>query len=89
MIKLAHICCPLRVVIGYIPTNQRISGDIQQLEYTSYALKQLKCKDSLKSGEFMIILGNSSTQGKKEYFFNYKAYVLNTETLDFESLESK
>ena len=87
VIKLAHICCPLRIVIGYVPLEQRTCADTKRLAYVSSALKLLKCKDNLKNGEFMVILGNCNTKNKEEYFFNYKAYVFNTETWCFESLD--
>ena len=88
VIKLAHICCPLRVVIGYVPVDQREKGDEARLAYAADALGQLKCRDNLRSGEFMVILGNSGTAGKEERFFNYKAYVLNPEEFRFEPLEN-
>ena len=88
VIKLAHICCPLRVVIGYVPLEQRTCGDAERLAYVSSALKLLKCRENLKNGEFMVILGNSNTKNQEEHFFNYKAYILNAETLCFETLNS-
>lgn len=88
VIKLAHICCPLRVVIGYVPMSKRVCGDRERLEYATAALKQLKCRENLKNGEFMVVLGNCNTEGKPEHFFNYKAYVLNQQSLDFESLDN-
>ena len=88
VIKLSHICCPLRVVIGYVPMEQRPFGDIERLAYVTTAIKQLKCKDNLKIGSFMIILGNSNTKNKKENFFNYNAYILNPDNLNFESLDN-
>ena len=87
VVKLAHICCPLRVVIGYVPMKNRESEDVIRLNYVSETLKELECKENLKNGEFMIILGNSSTGGREENYFNYKAYILNTETFLFEKLE--
>ncbi len=85
VIKLAHICCPLRVVIGYMPMNLR-NNDIEYLDHAAKALQMLKCRDNLLSGEFMVILGNSNTKGNPEYYFNYKAYVLNKDNLSFEKL---
>ena len=87
VIKLAHICCPLRVVIGYVPRSQRERGDEIRLAYAADALGQLKCRDNLKNGEFLVILGNSETDRKEENFFNYKPYVLNPRTFLFEPLD--
>lgn len=85
VIKLAHVCCPLRVVIGYVPENKR-SEDQNLLDYAANALKHLKCIDNVTKGELMIILGNSNTKGVVENYFNYQAYVLNAETFEFEKL---
>ena len=84
VVKLSHICCPLRVVIGYAPAESR-NKDGERLEYASNILRQLRCKDNLKHGEFMVILGNSGVKMQDDYF-NYKAYVLNSETFIFEHL---
>ena len=86
VIKLAHICCPLRVVIGYVPCTKR-NKDITLLDYAAKALKKLDCFDNVLKGEFLIILGNCATQGKIENYFNYKAYVFDTNELQFKELE--
>ncbi len=88
VIKLAHVCCPLRVVIGYVPEDKR-SDDQNLLDYAANALKRLKCVDNVTRGEFMIILGNSNTKGKVENYFNYQAYILNAETFKFENYNLK
>lgn len=82
VIKLAHVCCPLRVVIGYVPCNTR-QDDMMLLDYVAQALKKLKCRQNLLHGEFLIILGNSNTKGKQENYFNYKPYVLDTKNCRF------
>ena len=82
VIKLAHISCPLRVVIGYIPKESRPVEDTARLEYAANALKKLQCSENLKTGEFMIILGNSKTSDPTEYF-NYKPYVLDADKMSF------
>ena len=84
VIKLAHVCCPLRVIIGYVPCGE---NDQQRLDYASDALKKLKCKDNLRTGEFMVILGNSNTKGQEERYFHYRAYILEATTFKFVSLE--
>ena len=88
VIKLAHIASDLRVVIGYVPMNSRNELDKERLDYCTKALIELQCQHNLRYGEFMVILGNSETKSNEENYFNYKAYVLNTETLYFESLEN-
>ena len=87
VIKLAHICCPLRVVIGYVPMNLRDEEDVVRLAYAANALKKLACHDNVVKGEFMVILGNCGTKGNAQNFFHYKAYILNREKFMFEQLE--
>ena len=86
VIKLAHVCCPLRVVIGYVPCEKR-EKDMELLNYASHALKQLNCIDNILNGEFLIILGNCDTKKKVEKYFNYKAYVLDTKEFQFKELK--
>lgn len=74
IIKLAHICCPLRVVIGYLSVKKR-DQDLDILNYAANALEKLEYRDNTQQGEFMVILGNSKVEEQKD-FFNYRAYVL-------------
>lgn len=85
VVKLAHIVCPLRVVIGYMPRDKR-NEDQNYLDHVSKWMKELKCKDNMHRGEFLIILGNSKTDGNPEYFFNYKGYLFNPEIFRFEPI---
>ena len=85
VVKLAHVCCPLRVVIGYVPADKR-NNDPKLLDFAADALKRLKCVNNIVEGEFLIILGNSDTKGQVEKYFNYQAYILNAETFEFEKL---
>lgn len=86
VVKLAHIVCPLRVVIGYMPWNKR-NEDQRYLNYVSRWLQELLCKDNMQRGEFLIILGNSHTDGKVERFYNYKGYLFNPKEFCFEPLQ--
>ena len=87
IIKIAHICCSLRVVIGYIPMKSRDTLDMERLKYSQKALKELDCKNNLQNGELLVILGNSGTGNNKNNYFNYKAYVFDPETFSFRNLE--
>lgn len=87
VVKLAHIVCPLRVVIGYMPWDKR-DEDQKYLDYVSRWLCELQCKDNIQRGEFLIILGNCKTGHHTERFFNYKGYLFNPERFRFEPLES-
>ena len=87
VIKIAHICCSLRVVIGYIPMKSRGYLDMERLKYSQKALNELDCKNNLQVGEFLVILGNSDTEENEDNYFNYKAYVFDPETFCFGKLE--
>lgn len=85
VVKLSHIACPLRVVIGYMPWDKR-NEDQRYLDHVSKWLKELLCKDNVQRGEFLIILGNCNTKGVKERYFGYKGYLFNSEHFRFEPL---
>ena len=85
VVKLAHIACPLRVVIGYMPWDKR-EDDQKYLDHVAKWIKTLMCKDNIQRGEFLIILGNCNTEGEVERYFNYKGYLLNPKSFRFEML---
>ena len=87
VVKLAHIVCPLRVVIGYMPRDKR-DEDLVYLNYVSRWLQELQCKDNMRCGEYLVILGNSKTDGKPEHFFHYKGYLFHPERFCFEPMET-
>jgi hypothetical protein len=83
--KLAHICCPLRVVIGYVPYKQKDNHN-EYLNYVVAGIKKLNCYENFKANEFLIILGNSNTNGDENKYFGYKGYLFNPTTEKFEEL---
>ena len=85
VVKLAHIACPLRVVVGYMPWDKR-NEDQRYLDHVGKWLNELLCKDNMQRGEFLIILGNCNTGGKKERYFGYRGYLFNPERFRFEAL---
>ena len=86
VVKLAHLACPLRVVIGYIPWYRRESDEMY-LDHVSKWLQDLQCRDNMQRGEFLIILGNCDTEREKDRFYNYKGYIFNSEYFRFEPLQ--
>lgn len=86
VVKLAHIACPLRVVIGYMPWNKR-DADQKYLDHVSKWLETLRCADNVRRGEFMIILGNCDTGKTPERYFGYKGYLFNPERFRFEPMQ--
>jgi hypothetical protein len=87
VVKLSHIACPLRVVIGYMPWDKR-EDDQKYLDHVAKWIETLTCKDNIQKGEFLIILGNCNTEGQVERYFNYKGYLLNPKSFRFEMLKS-
>lgn len=87
VVKLLHINCPLRVVIGYLPIDKK--GDHQiYLKAITEQISSTKAVNncSLKNGEFMIIIGNSKCKDNEKDFCHYKAYVFNTINKEFNLL---
>ena len=71
VIKLAHIACPLRVVIGYLPKEE---DKCAYLEYVHNALCNLDAYDNVQRGELLIILGDTRCESENE-FCTYFPYI--------------
>ena len=81
VIKLSYLKVPLKVVIGYLPVNER-SSDYKYINYVSKALSLLEYKE-LEDEEFLLIIGNAQTKDISKYF-GYKPYLYNSKTRKFE-----
>lgn len=81
VIKLSHIACGLRVVIGYVPIDLK-AEHMQYLDYVSNAINtNLKVKDNM-SNNFLIILGDTKLKhGDKPC--NYTPYVWKNNKFEF------
>ena len=92
LIKLIHIKCPLKVVIGYTHSDEREKGERNKLDFMS---KWMQRVEALKKGtdeEYLVILGNgcNSKTKKSDYTdFDYRGYVYNFQTRRFEELFEK
>lgn len=73
IIKLAHIFCDLRVVIGYIPLSLKNEHD-NYLKFVSDTIKKSELNDNMKNGAFLLIIGNSKCNNKEQYL-NYTPYL--------------
>ena len=92
VIKLAHIFCDLRVVIGYFPfaenDEKKKEKQLTYLKEVSETIKTLKCRENMKHGKFMIILGDVALKGAKGFEkLKYTPYLYNIETEEFEPLK--
>ena len=76
VIKLAHVRCPLKVVIGYNACDNRDDGDYIKLAFVAECLQQLLCFNSDHKDEFLIILGNCKGTNRQDYdAFDYRGYI--------------
>ena len=78
-IKLCHVKCGLKVVIGYAPHDQR-GKDMEKLELIAGHMRNLKYGRLGKDEQFLVILGNC----KKEVYesfedIDFRAYVYDGE----------
>ena len=86
LIKLAHIRCPLKVVIGYVNCDERDEIEVQKLRYAYDCLEQTNAFDLNADEEFLIVLGNGAPRKNKEKpydKFDYRAYLLSKEEKRF------
>lgn len=74
--KLAHIRCPLKVIISYAPCSKR-SEDVKKAEFAYKCLKSLNVFMPDSDEEFLLILGNSDPDVSNEFAF--KGYILGEE----------
>lgn len=87
VVKLAHIVCPLRVVIGYLPKNSEKYPHEVVLKKVVENLKEINAwESSSKTGDFMIIIGDCKVGSKSERCV-YTPYLYNYGTEAFELLK--
>ena len=87
VVKLAHIVCPLRVVIGYLPKNSEKYSHEVVLKKVVENLKEVKAwESSSKTGDFMIIIGDCKVSSESERCV-YTPYLYNYDTETFELLK--
>lgn len=75
VLKLMHVSCGLKVIIGYSPYNKR-EDDIKKLNFVAKCMKETKAfaKSKYTKEEYLVILGNS---GQENANFNYIGYIYN------------
>jgi len=76
LVKLAHIRCPLKVIVGYAPCDKR-DEDIKKVEFAYECLTKLNIFLPESDEEFLIILGNSASDLCSE--FDFRGYILGKE----------
>ena len=87
IIKLAHIKCPLKVLISYNNYDRR-DEDLAKIFFVTKWLKKVEAF-SVGDENYLIILGNAynSKTKKSDYSeFDYRGYIYNKEISNFESI---
>ncbi len=84
LVKLAHIRCPLKVIIGYTPCDQRDAGgkEDERLAFAANVLQMVEAFDPASKEEILVILGNSAPRksSNPQYTdFGYRGYVFDYE----------
>lgn len=89
VMKLIHVKCPLKVVIGYSYSDERGEMERRKLDFVA---KWMQSIDALQKGtdeEYLIILGNGCNHktGVSDYTdFDYVGYLYDWESKNFVKL---
>lgn len=84
LIKLAHINCPLKVIIGYVPCDERDDGELWRLDLAASWLSKLNAYQ-FSFGEYLLIFGNSSAANRSISYDrpDYRGYLLDPDSGKF------
>lgn len=77
LIKLVHIRCPIKVVIGYNHCDCRNELEERKLEYAAKWMQCISAFDSSAQEEYLIIMGNCAPKKEKAHdniSFDYRGY---------------
>ena len=89
VIKLAHIRCPLKVVIGYVHCDERTDIEREKLNFAYNCLSRTEAFDPNANEEFLIIFGNGAARHKANGSydkFDYRGYILSPSASGFTEL---
>ena len=90
LIKLIHIRCPLKVVIGYNYCDQREEAEKKKLIYAAKCMQMVKAFHTPDQEEYLILLGNGAPKDKRHETyscFNYRAYLYDYQYKGFKRLK--
>ena len=88
LIKLIHIKCPLKVVIGYNYCDRRENGESGKLRYAAECMNKIEAFNAFDPEEYLLIIGSGEPKerGKPMYqSFDYRGYLYNPDS-GFEAL---
>lgn len=86
VIKLEHLRCPLKVVIGYNYCDMRGEEEIEKLNVTARWMKVIAAYDANAKEDFLIILGSGEAKKDKAIKydkFDYRGYLYDFGTGEF------
>ena len=89
VMKLIHVKCPLKVIIGYSYSDERDDVELRKLDFVAEWMQKI---DALQKGtdeEYLVILGNGCNRktGESDYDrFDYRGYLYSFDTKRFERI---
>ena len=90
VMKLVHVKCPLKVVIGYSPWDQRDNEEEKKLSFVAQWMKRERAFSIGKGQEeYLVILGNAKAVSRNmpEYTkFDYRAYLYDWDKEQFQRI---
>ena len=86
VMKLIHISCPLKVIIGYSDYGERKTNELEKVNYVAKWMRHIEAFSKGKNvEEYLIILGNA---GNHPYdSFDYRGYLYDWSTGSFNIIE--
>ena len=92
VIKLVHVKCPLKVVIGYSPCDERDNEEIEKLKFIAKWMNEVNDFNNAFKEEYLIILGNGKPKRKKssDYDkFDYRGYMYDSNRREFKRITGR
>ena len=87
LVKIVHIHCPLKVVIGYNYCDMRDDekfGDFNKLKIATDIMQHVKAFKTNIDEEYLVILGNAAGIKEKRYYtFDYRGYLYDYNKQEF------
>lgn len=87
VIKLAHIRCPLKIVVVYNYCDERSKGDLEKLNFVAKWMMKVSAYDADSKEEFLAIIGNAAPKDNSKPLydrFDYRGYLFNKHLGTFE-----
>lgn len=88
VIKLIHIKCPVKVVIGYNYCDEREIIEQKKLDFIARWMQEVEALEKGMEEEYLLIFGNCyNPRTKSDYnVFDYRGYLYNQQTHKFDRI---